>query len=154
MIQACNYARFSYKTVNRNKLKVWQFKSHRFINFSAVKKTVAGVGGRMFFLFLLLSLSVHINFQYKLNSHKSHFITGNLFSSTALLIFLLSVSSVSLFLKFSSYILWITVNKFSPWQCLIWCLISIEERANKYKLFSIFNRKSTSKQKHQKTFFI
>ena len=45
-------------------------------------------GGSKFGLFLSLFLPVDINFQYKLNSHKSLFIvTVNLFSSIALLIF-------------------------------------------------------------------
>ena len=45
--------------------------------------------GSKFFLFLSLFLPVHINFQRKLNPHKSLFIvTVNLFSSIALLILL------------------------------------------------------------------
>ena len=34
------------KTVNKNKLKVWKFLSHRLSGFSAVKETVTRVEGR------------------------------------------------------------------------------------------------------------
>ena len=59
-----------HKTVNKNKLKVSKFQSHRISSFSAIKRTVTGVegGGVKFVLFLSLILSVHINFQNKLNS--------------------------------------------------------------------------------------
>ena len=46
--------------------------------------------------------------------------------------FLIWNFTVFLFLNFSLYILWI--NKFSSWQCLTFCLISIQERANIQKL--------------------
>ena len=59
------------KTINRNKLKVRKYQSHSLTSFSAIKKTVTGVGeGVSSFLSLSLSSSLHINFQYKLNSHK------------------------------------------------------------------------------------
>ena len=32
-----------YKTVNKNKLRVWKFQSHRFSSFLAIKETVTGV---------------------------------------------------------------------------------------------------------------
>ena len=58
-----------HKIVNRNKLKVRKYQ--RLASFSVIKKTVTGVGGgSKFFLSLSLSSSLHINFQYKLNSHK------------------------------------------------------------------------------------
>ena len=57
-----------------------------------------GRGGK-FVLFLSLLLSVHINFQYKLNSHRSLFIeTFYLFFSIALLIFS--------YLQFQCFFLW------------------------------------------------
>ena len=33
------------------------------------------------------------------------------------------------------------IDKFSPWQCLVLCLIPSQERANKHKLYLIFNTK-------------
>ena len=66
-----------YKTVNENKLKVWKSQSHRLSSFSLIKKTVSGVAASSFYSYHYLS-SAHINFQCRLNSHKSLFtITAN-----------------------------------------------------------------------------
>ena len=37
------------------------------------------------------------------------------------------------------------LDEFSPWQCLVLCSVSSQERANKNKLFLIFDTKLTSK---------
>ena len=78
-----------HKTVNKNKLIV-KFQSHRLSSFSAIKKTVTkvkGGDGVSSFCSHHNILSVNVNFQYKLNSHKSLLIvTANLFSSIILLI--------------------------------------------------------------------
>ena len=78
-----------YKAVNKPKLEVLKFQSHRLGSFQAIKKIETGVeeGGSKFVLFLSLFLSVHINFQYKLNSRKSLFIVIVNLSSIAELIF-------------------------------------------------------------------
>ena len=89
-------------------------------------------------MFLSLSLYAHINFQYKLNFYK---------------FFLICKFTVFLFLNFSLHILWKRINEFSPWQFLFFCLISIQQRVNKHKLFSIFNTKSTYKLKTSKIIF-
>ena len=52
----------------------------------------------------------------------------------------------TILINFSLYILWIKIDKFSPWQCLVFCLISNKKRANKHKLHLVFNTKSTSYQ--------
>ena len=78
------------QNINKKNLKISKLQSHRLSSFSTFKKTVTDVkvSGDKFVLFLWLFLSVHQNFQYKLNSHKSLFIiTVNLFSSIAILIF-------------------------------------------------------------------
>ena len=76
-----------------------------------------------------------------MNSHKNLFIIIlNLFSSTGLLILLIS-----------SYILRTKIDKFSPWQCFTLHLISIQEKANKNKLSPNFNTKSTTKINKLKT---
>ena len=77
----------------------------------STKKTVTGVEGRggKFVLFLLLFLSVHINFQYKLNSHKNFF-----FLMTIIFLFFYCFTYFS-HLEF----------QFSHWQCPFLCLISM-----------------------------
>ena len=61
-----------HKTGNKNNIKEWKLKSHWLSSFSSIRKTETGVevGVGKFVLFLWSFLSVHINFQYKLNSHK------------------------------------------------------------------------------------
>ena len=79
-----------HRAVNKNKLKAWKFQSHRLSSFLAIKEIVTRVegGAGKFVLFWLLFLSIHINFHYKLSSHKSLFIiTVDLCSSIALPIF-------------------------------------------------------------------
>ena len=108
-----------YKTVKKNKLKIWKFQSHRVSSFSAIKKMVTRVGGERggggegskFVLFLSLPLFVHINFQCHLNSHKCLvIITVNLFSSVALVIFPSSAILLVLFTLFF-FINLMNVNK-------------------------------------------
>ena len=98
-----------HKRVNKNKLKVGKFQGHGPSSFSTIKKTVTRVEGRRgnFVLFLSLFLSVQINFQYNLNSHKSLFIVSvNLFSSSHTHFFLSAIalffSSIFLY-KFHTY---------------------------------------------------
>ena len=45
-----------YKTVNKNKLRVWKFQSHRFSSFLAIKETVTGVEvewGEIYFIIMI-----------------------------------------------------------------------------------------------------
>ena len=46
------------------------------------------------------------------------------------------------------------IDEITPLQCSVLCLILIQERANKHKLFSIFNTKSISKTNKLKISFI
>ena len=89
-----------HETVSRKKLKVWKFQSYMLSCFSAIKKTVTGVEGG----------GVHINFQYKFNSHNSLvLITANSLSSIALFIFFSSASSLLFFQLFFIHLM--TMNK-------------------------------------------
>ena len=64
------------KKKNEKQTESWKFQIHKLRNISAIKKTLNVVGGERgkFVLFWSLFLSGYINFQYKLNSHKSFFI--------------------------------------------------------------------------------
>ena len=122
-----------HKTVNRNKLKVWKSQNRRLSNFPVINKTVTGVEGEVgvissFFLIITFICTYEFIYtEYILNSHKSLFIkTVNLLSCIALLI------SSHHQVNFSLYVWWIWINEFSPWQCLVLCLISIQERARKH----------------------
>ena len=49
-----------YKTVKRNKLKVWEFWSQRFNSFSAIKKTVTSVeGDGVRFVLIIIFVCTH-----------------------------------------------------------------------------------------------
>ena len=101
-----------HKTVNRNKLTLWKFQSHRLSSFTAINKTVTvnGRGGCKFFLFISLFLSVHLYFQNNLNCCKSLFmIIDNLFSSIALLMF--SYLQVNCFFPLFPFLHLINMNK-------------------------------------------
>ena len=81
-----------HKAVNKSKLNVIviNFKVIGLVVFQQLRKLLLEWKGRgfKFVLFLPLFLSIHINFQYKLNSHKNLFIVAaNFYSSIALLIF-------------------------------------------------------------------
>ena len=54
------------------------------------------------------------------------------------------ISKFAILMNFFLYILWIKIVDLSPWQCFLLCLISSQEGANKYKLFLIFNTRSTN----------
>ena len=58
-------------------------------------------------------------------------------------LFLICKFTILLLMDFSFYILLSKINEFSPWQCVLLCLISSQERANKHKLNLISNTKST-----------
>ena len=75
-----------HKKVNRNKLKVRKFQSHRLSSFSAIKKIVIRVQEGVSSLYSYHCLRLY-NFHYKLSSHKSLIITVKPISSTALLNF-------------------------------------------------------------------
>ena len=45
------------------------------------------------------------------------------------------------------------IDEITPLQCSVLCLILIQERANKHKLFSIFNTKINFKNKQAKNIF-
>ena len=79
-----------HKTLLKRNWKTGHFKLIYLAVFQQLRKLYLELKGRggKFVLFLSLFLSVHINFQYKLNSHRSLFIeTFYLFFSIALLIF-------------------------------------------------------------------
>lgn len=101
-------------------------------------------GGLSYVLLFFLFLSSFLSVQYKSNSYKSIFFTSvNLLSSIALCIF--SHQQIQFFFyKFSLYISWRRINEFSPWQCLLLWIISIQDR-------TIINRlKSLIKNQLQK----
>ena len=115
---------------------------------SAIKKTVTGVEGGVskFVLFLSLFLPVHINFRYKLNSHKRLFIvTVNLFSSIALLIFFhLQFHPFFSLYKFN-------MNKLAFSLAVPSFVFTFNSRKSQQKL--ILNTKSTSKRRKLKYLF-
>ena len=55
--------------------------------------------------------------------------------------FIICKFTISYLIIFSLYILWITFDEFSPWQCIVFCLISSQERAN----IIVFDSKSVIK---------
>ena len=63
-----------HKIVNKNKLKIWNFKDIGLVVFQQLRKLELEwkEGGKLF-LFLSFLFSVAINFQYKLSSHKSFY---------------------------------------------------------------------------------
>ena len=133
------------KAVNKNKLKVWKLENHRLSSFSTIKKRKQDWkwGGIKLVLFLSLFLSVHINFQYKLNSYKSFFIvTLNLISSIALLIFS--------HLQFHGFFLWyffvnlMNMNKSLLSLAVQSFLFNFNSRKSKQTFSLIFNTKYTS----------
>ena len=67
---------------------------------------------------------------------------------------LLILLIIFLLIPFSLYTSWIKIHELSPWQCLVLCLISSQERANKHKLSLTINTKSTLKIKKLETSFI
>ena len=132
MIHKCNYAQFFTKVLIETNWKSENFRViDRLISFSAIKKTVTVLGD--VFLFSSLFSSVHINFQYKLNSHKTSFIiTENSFFYSFTHFFSSASLLFNKFFNFSLCIQWIRIHEFSPWHCLISYLISIQERASKH----------------------
>ena len=87
MIHKSNYAPFFTKDLIETN---WKFEKFRLNlnSFSAIKETVTGVGE----VFSILSLfsSIHVIFQFKLNSYRSLFImTVNIFSSIVVSFFLI-----------------------------------------------------------------
>ena len=134
------------QAVNKNKLKVWKLENHRLSSFFAIKKRKQDWKWRgiKLVLFLSLFLSVHINFQYKLNSYKSFFIvTLNLISSIALLIFS--------HLQFHGFFLWyffvnlMNMNKSLLSLAVQSFLFNFNSRKSKQTFSLIFNTKSTLK---------
>ena len=67
--------------------------------------------------------------------------------------FLICNFTLFLLINFSLCILWIKIDKFSLWKCLVLCLISSQERVEKHKLYLIFSTKSTLKSKLAKNIF-
>ena len=94
-----------------------------------------GGGEGQVILFLWSFLSVHINFQYKLNSHKRFFIvTVNLLSS--MLYSFLFICNFTVFLYFL-FINLMNINKRVLSLAVPWYLILIQERASKQCLRSL-----------------
>ena len=106
-----------------------------------------GGGEGQLLLFLWSFLSVHINFQYKLNSHKRFFIvTVNLLSSVHfnLLYSFLFICNFAVFLYFL-FINLMNINKRVLSLAVPSLVFNFNSRKSKQTVSSIVNTKSTSK---------
>ena len=102
-----------------------------------------------------LFIAISSSFVYKeINAHTQKFkkLKGSFNAFHPVDSFFL-ICKFSISTHFSLYILWTKIDKFSPWQGLVLCLISSLETAKKNKLYLMFNTKSTYKNKQARNIF-